>query len=314
VTWRIESRIGARDLFQYVVADGEEAMLIDTGTARTPHEVVLPALRHLGVPPDRLRLIVVTHPDLDHQGGLAGLKEAAPAAQAACGFADRGLVADPERLLRDRYGAYEDHHAVGYSDAEKVWIRSLYGAPAAVDVTWSGGEVVAVGDRKLEVMRAPGHSAGHLMIWDPTTRQLFSSDAIHGRMCPAADGAPALPPTYEEVDAYVESIGTVESLGVAELHSGHWPQRTGEDVLAFLGESRDFVAALDTAVLERLERPAGLRELCEHAEQRLGPFGADPVNLMFAVHGHLRRLVSRGAVRVDSLRRPPIFSAHESLS
>jgi hypothetical protein len=127
-------------------------------------------------------------------------------------------------------------------------------------------------------------------------------------MCPAADGTPALPPTYEEIDHYLATIDLVSGLGAAELHSGHWPLRRGAEIAEFCRESRAFVEAMDAALLERLEAPATLRQLCDHAEERLGPFNADPVNLMFAVHGHLRRMSRRGQARpVDAAERPPRY-------
>jgi glyoxylase-like metal-dependent hydrolase (beta-lactamase superfamily II) len=308
-TWRIASLIGPRNLFQYLLADeGGDALLVDAGTSVTPREAILPALRRVGVAPERVRFVVVTHPDLDHQGGLAGLKDALPNALAACGFADRGLVANPERLVTDRYGAYEDEHAVGYSATDKRWMRALYGAPVTIDVTFAGGERIELGERRLRAHHAPGHSAGHLVLHEPASGLLFSSDAIHWRMCPAADGSPALPPTYEDVDPYLETIELVEALEPSQLHSGHWPARTGPEIHAFCAESREFVAALDAALVERLENPATLRELCEHADRAVGPFGADPVNLMFVVHGHLRRLVRREDVDVvDRSERPPRY-------
>jgi glyoxylase-like metal-dependent hydrolase (beta-lactamase superfamily II) len=309
-TWRIASLIGPRNLFQYVIADETgDAVLIDAGTSATPREAILPALGRIGVAPERVRFVVVTHPDLDHQGGLAALVEALPNARAACGFADRGLVANPERLVTDRYGAYEREHGVGYSPAEKRWMRALYGAPVTVDVSFAGGETLELGDRRLDVLHAPGHSAGHLIVHERESGMLFSSDAVHWRMCPAADGSPALPPTYEEVDPYLETIALVEELEPAELHTGHWPARTGADVRRFCAESREFVAALDTVLEERLASPSTLRDLCEHADKLLGPFGADPVNLMFAVHGHLRRLLRTDRIEVvDVLERPPRYA------
>jgi glyoxylase-like metal-dependent hydrolase (beta-lactamase superfamily II) len=307
-TWRIESLIGPRSLFQYVLAgDGRtgEALLVDTGTSATPRDAILPALRSLGIRAESVRYLVVTHPDLDHQGGLGILKQELPTALAACGFADRGLVSEPERLVTDRYGAYEAEHGMGYSSAEKESIRRLYGSPVSIDRTFAGGEQIELGDRKLTVLHAPGHSAGHLVLYEAASGVLFSSDAVHWRFCPAADGTAALPPTYEDVEAYVATIELLESVAPNELHSGHWPARKGTQVLGFLRESREFVGALDAALQERLDAPSTLHQLCEHVEMRLGPFGADPVNLMFAVHGHLRRLVRRGDVRALDLRECP---------
>ena len=43
-TWRIESLIGPRNLYQYLLAsESGEALLVDAGTSATPEEVILPA-------------------------------------------------------------------------------------------------------------------------------------------------------------------------------------------------------------------------------------------------------------------------------
>jgi hypothetical protein len=43
-------------------------------------------------------------------------------------------------------------------------------------------------------------------------------------------------------------------------------------------------------------------------DERLGPFGSDPINLMFVVHGHLRRMQREGrAVVVTPGERPPRY-------
>lgn len=306
--WRIATMIGERDLFQYLLAgDDGRALLVDTGTARTPHEAILPALRDLGVAGDDVAVVVVTHPDLDHQGGLAALREALPRARMACGFHDLALVGVPEQLVADRYGAYEHAHAVGYDDADRRWMRSLYGAPVWIDLPLSGGEALALGNRTLRFLHAPGHSAGHLMVHEPASGALFTSDAVHGSFIPAADGSRALPPTYEEIDPYLATIDAVAALNPSVIHSGHWPIREGEAIAAWLAESRAFVAAVDAALAERLEAPATLRELCDHVHDRLGPYASGPVALMFAVHGHLRRMVRRGRAAVDVLAAPPRF-------
>jgi glyoxylase-like metal-dependent hydrolase (beta-lactamase superfamily II) len=307
-TWRLESLVGPRNMFQYLIADGGEAIIVDAGMSDTPRDVILPAMRAVGIDRAEVTMVVVTHPDVDHQGGLAGLRDVLANAVAACGFADRMMVAEPERLLTDRYGAFEAEHEVGYPDADKAWMRANYGARAAVEVGLAGGETIAVGNRRLTARHAPGHSPGHLVLHEPATGLLFSSDAVHWRMCPAADGSPALAPTYEEVDDYLETIDMLESLAATELHSGHWPIRAGAEIAEFMAASRAFVERMDAALAERLERPATLAELCDHADQRLGPFGCDPVNLMFAVHGHIRRMLRAGKAAVVGVgERPPRY-------
>jgi glyoxylase-like metal-dependent hydrolase (beta-lactamase superfamily II) len=308
-TWRLASLLGNRNVFQYVISgEGGETVLIDTGTSDTPREVIMPALRHLGLRPSRVATVIVTHPDADHQGGLAALQETLPAARFMCGFEDVGLVSSPDRLLEERYGAYRPLHGMGYSASELSELRSICGGAATINFGLVGGERLDLGGRSLTVLHAPGHSAGHLVVHEPASGLLFSSDAIHGRMIPAADGTPALPPTYEDVDAYLSTVDMIAGLGPTELHSGHWPALTGEDIQGWLGESRSFVGTVDEVIRGWAVEPVSLRELCQEVEGRLGPFGADSVNLMFIVHGHLRRLLRTGAAEVDLGQSPPRFA------
>jgi hypothetical protein len=145
-------------------------------------------------------------------------------------------------------------------------------------------------------------------VHEPASRLLFASDAIHGRMIPAADGTAALPPTYEDVDAYLATIDMVGKLAPTELHTGHWPALAGEDIHGWLAVSRSFVGTVDEVIRGCAVEPISLRELCQEIEARLGPFGADSVNLMFIVHGHLRRLLRIGAAEVDLDQSPPRFA------
>ena len=182
-TWRLQGRVGPRNVYQYLVAsaDRDELLLIDTGTAETPREVVLPALRRLGLAAADLRLVVVTHPDVDHQGGLAGLREACENALAARAGSPTGRwSATPRSCSLDRYGCYVEH-ALGMTADEIRWVRANYGARVEIDVTFSGGESLQIGERRLDVLPAPGYAAGHLVLFEPETGLLFSSDAVHWR-------------------------------------------------------------------------------------------------------------------------------------
>jgi glyoxylase-like metal-dependent hydrolase (beta-lactamase superfamily II) len=311
-SWRIESRLGERNVFQYVLAsdDGSELLLVDTGTSRMATDAILPVLDYLGFEPRSLRFLVVTHPDLDHQGGLAVLRDAVPSAVTACGFADRALVARPEQLLTDRYQPYLREHGVGFGEEDLAWMRANYGAPVEIDLTLAGGETLRVGDRMIEVIHAPGHSAGHLMLHEPGSGLLFSSDAIHWKMCPAVDGSPAMCPTYEDVDAYLETIARAQALTPVELHSGHWPVQSGPEIAEFLTTSREFVVRVDEVLMARLDRPASLAELCDEVQQSVGPWKSDTHMLMFVVHGHLRRLVrGRQVDLIDAGSPPPRYRA-----
>lgn len=296
-TFALNGRVGDRLLFTYLFVGDGEALLLDTGDATTPGSVILPALAELGVGPEALSYVLITHPDVDHQGGLARMLEFAPEAVSLCGFEDRAMVSDPERMLEQRYRAYAEH-GLDYDDEQLAEIRADYGAPVEIAATLLGGESIRLGARELRVHHGPGHAAGHLMLEDPELGALFISDAVHGRFSPAVDGTPALPTTYEAVDDYLRTIERVREIAPAAMYSGHFePLRAGA-VSEFLDQSTAFVGELDEFILGAIDpEPLTLGALCDQAAAHFGPFSAPAFVFMFTIHGHLRRLARRGDVQ-----------------
>jgi hypothetical protein len=92
------------------------------------------------------------------------------------------------------------------------------------------------------------------------------------------------------------------------MHSGHWPMRSGREVISFLDDSRGFVEAVDAVLRARLAEPATLAELCQQVQLEAGPWDSEPAMLRFAVAGHVRRLVQGGdVIAVEAGIRPPSY-------
>jgi glyoxylase-like metal-dependent hydrolase (beta-lactamase superfamily II) len=292
---QIRSRFGDRDLLQYVFL-GERTVLLDTGIDTTPATAILPYLQGLGVAPRQLHLAITLHPDLDHQGGNAELRQAHPAIALACHELDRALIEDLEALFRRRYEHLVKEHGLGLDPR----LRPLAGKPVNIDVALRGGERIHLGPGwELEVWHLPGHSAGHLGLYDSRHRALFSSDAVQAAGCPSVHGGLALAPTYYSVDAYLATIHFLEHKPIEHLYSGHWPDAHGPHVIRFLEESRAFVERAEERVIAELGRAgaagASLGELACRLGPQLGTWPAETHTiLMFALYGHLERLTQRG--------------------
>lgn len=305
-TFEIASTFGERRLHQHLLVGSDgSAVLLDAGAARTPQAVIVPALAEAGIAPRDLRWLVVTHPDVDHRGGASGLLRIAPGCRVVCGFEDVPMVRDPEALVTDRYQAHAVEHGLDLGREERAAVLAESGESIAVEWGLFGGERLPLPGRRLDVLHVPGHAAGHLAIVDRESSDVFMADAVHGRRSPAVDGGPALPPTYEDVDAYLASIQQIRALAPERLLSGHVPVLEGEEASAFLDDSAAFVGELDELLLNELRRPIDLGQLCVAADGAFGPFTAGPAMFRFAVHGHLRRLVRRGTIAlVDAHERP----------
>ncbi|PYV23109.1 MAG: hypothetical protein DMG24_14850 [Acidobacteria bacterium] len=283
--YQIQSLYGGRNLFQYLFV-GDNVVVVDTGIAQTPEQVIFPYMDRLKIRPEQLTLAVTTHADLDHQGGNDAIKRVSPRAWLACGEADRALIEDPRALYDRRYNFLREEHDVGF-DPEP---HPDAGRPRKMDVCFTGGERIRLRDDwALEVLHVPGHSQGHLALYDPKHRAAFVGDAIHGRGCPKAAGGLAIPVTYYRVDIYLSTLRYFESLAIDVLYSGHWPTMRGEQVRDFIAESRQTVELLDRVILAGLEKHrAGLtmKELIDVVATVVGEWPPESWTLaMFSVKG-----------------------------
>lgn len=295
--FRIESVFGGRPLHLYLLRGSNRSVLLDSGASVTPEEVLLEALKDLG-PPD---LLIVTHPDLDHQGGTPSLREVYPNLTLACGAGDEELVSHPRRLVAERYSAFEYDHGVGFPTEEKPRLLELAGGRGVpVDRTFSGGERLALSeDWVIEIVHIPGHSPGHLGIYDPRSLCAITQDAVQGSDYPQADGSPwALMPTYYDVEPYLRTVGVLESLHLQVLHTGHWPKSEGTGVAQFLKASREYALKADRTVFETLEGgKTRLAEIMDAALPLLGRWDRSAIgDFACSVHGHLQRMIDVGLV------------------
>ena len=302
--YQIQSLYGGRNLFQYLFV-GDNVVLVDTGIASTPETIIFPFFDKLKLKPQQLTLAVTTHADLDHQGGNDAIKQISPGTMLSCGEADRELVENPESLYGKRYNFLKEDHEVGFEGDPSPDA----GRHRHMDVTFSGGERIHLGENWwLEVLRVPGHSQGHLALYDPVFGALFAGDAVQGRGCPKATGEMAIPVTYYHVDTYLSTIRHFERLPLSVLYTGHWPVMRGEEIQDFFSESRHTVEFVDRVILRRLQKqPSGLtmKELIKEVAEAVGDWPDDGVFLaMFPIKGHMDRLVQQGKAKLEVGSRP----------
>jgi glyoxylase-like metal-dependent hydrolase (beta-lactamase superfamily II) len=169
---------GVRFLFnQYLVEDGERRILIDAGAAGSIGQTgQLPqALAALGLKPDKIDAVIVTHMHQDHMGGLVlGGKNNYPEAELYIDRRDIAHWTDPAK----RSGAPE-YLQTSFRMAEEV-VR-LYPRLQAID-----GEREIM--RGVSIVDLTGHTPGHIgvRVEDGGKSMIMVSDMIFPVVHPAA--------------------------------------------------------------------------------------------------------------------------------
>ena len=297
----LEGEVGGRPL-QLIYLKGETAsLLMDTGCAHDPSKFISPQIEQTGSSIAELTWCLNTHPDVDHTGGNYELKQLAPHTILACGEADRHICQGPESLMLYRYDVYRADHQIFYQGNTRAWVERESGRPQPIEVTFRGGEHIRLSpDWEVELILVPGHSKGHLAIYDPLHVALYGADAIHGKGCRGLDGTMKLCPTYENVDDYLGTISLIERLPVSTYVGCHWPISRGKEISAFCNESREFVERTERLISEMLETPHSLQELCISLGPCLGDWArANDLELVYALNGHVRRLITTKRIKAS---------------
>lgn len=298
---RIDTPLGERRCSVYLLVGEDGALLIDTGLAGAVASSILPYLAEIGLDPERVRLVLISHADIDHCGDAAAAKAAFPRALLACHRDDAAEIGSLDTMVTRRYGQFAADHGIDDSPATKAWYAEA-GHFAPPDLLLAGGESMRLGpDWTVAFVHVPGHSRGHLAVWDPRSRSAIAIDAALGRTVPTAAGAPAFPPTYRDVDSYLGTLARLAALAPELLLTAHYPTMDREQGRAFLAESREFAEAAERATLETLRAsgPLPTAEVLRRVGPLVGPWPVEDVlgALAFPLVGHLERLEALGSVR-----------------
>jgi glyoxylase-like metal-dependent hydrolase (beta-lactamase superfamily II) len=307
---RIESVFGPRPFAQYLLR-GERAMLVDTGIVSTPGDVIIPFFEQVALAPESLTYVLTSHADVDHFGGNSSLREAAPQAIFCASALDTPIITDRERAMVERYGWYAEHGPEADYDAEtKGLLAGGMGPDTDIDLELIGGEWIRLGPAlRVQILTLPGHSAGHLGVWEPDTRTAIVIDAVLGNGLYNFDHEIIHPPPYQDAAAYESTIAQLRALEPERLLTAHYDVIEGGEVADFLDTSATFVArARDaTRTTVKANGTVTLVDLLAQLGPELGPFTSFPNELAGPIRSHLRELVAEGVVETVPGARPPAW-------
>ena len=162
----------------YVLARGSDLAVVDTGVSGSEVDI-LTAIETLGGDWDDVQHVILTHAHGDHVGGLEAVLANAPGATGHAGTADLGRISAPREIN-------------GLEDGDEVF--------------------------GLQIIGTPGHTPGHISVYDEASRLLLAGDAMNGE-----DGGitGANPRFTDDMDLASDSIRRLSSRTVDTVLFGH---------------------------------------------------------------------------------------------
>jgi len=267
----------------YLLVEGDQAAIIETGTAHSAPRVA-EVLAHKGLSPESVRYVIPTHVHLDHAGGASAMLELCPNAELVVHPRGARHMIDPTKLVasaKEVYGEaafdemYGEIHAIDESRVQAMEDRGR----------------LALAGRVLEFRDTPGHAKHHFCIYDEASNGWFTGDTFGiSYENFLVDGHRFLMPTTTPVqfdpDALVNSIELIMSyepdfaylthFGAIRIEPGHalgLVQQIGDyrDIAEHHADAPDRVAALEKALTDYT-----LARLDALGAQHLDRLAADP--------------------------------------
>jgi hydroxyacylglutathione hydrolase len=143
-------------------AKTKRAICIDPGDAS---DDIVSAIDKHGF---ELQAIACTHAHLDHVGGVTALKERKPEARVIIHSADEPLYMELPN----------QPSWLGIPQAQWAEYGFDYAQPPQVDEYWSDGQTYQVGELSFKVIHCPGHTPGHVVLFEPTEKKVFVGDCL----------------------------------------------------------------------------------------------------------------------------------------
>ncbi|MER3410552.1 MAG: hypothetical protein C4306_10805, partial [Thermoleophilia bacterium] len=201
---------------------------------------------------------------------------------------DRRWIEQNTAMLNENYCWYEQYGFTIPGEA-KEWIARELGGDCPIDLGLQDGETVRLApDWRVEVLHLPGHTPGHLGLWDRRSGALIAIDAVLEAGIYDRAGRRLIPPRIYDLAAYRRTIRLLRSLDAELLLTAHYPVMEREAARAFLERSLRFTEELEAVVRKGLAAGlTNLKELADRAIETLGPYPEFAVELAASVRACL---------------------------
>jgi hydroxyacylglutathione hydrolase len=187
-------RFSNRAANAYLVRGKSRTIMIDVGlSSNFPH--LLQCLEYVGCPPDKIDMVILSHEHLDHIG-------------AAWLFNEQRTIVAAHRLAANKIMLRDD-----FSMLRKMFNEP--NKPIDVDIWLEEGNLLDLGDFRLNVMYTPGHTSACISLFDQDKGLLFAADTLMpGGVMGGVFGSGS-------ISDYIQSLERLKGLNSKILLSGH---------------------------------------------------------------------------------------------
>ncbi len=241
----------------YLISGNSGYLLVDTGwNTESSYTALKEGMKEIGANIKDIYRVLVTHIHPDHFG-MAGRIKQISGADIAMHEIERGVI-DSRYISMDELlqQTLETLTANGTPHDDMVNMRDAtvglehFVNPKYPDTLLHGGETITTGAFTFRVIWTPGHSAGHVCLYEPDRKILLSGDHVLPTITPNISVHPQS--AGNPLGDYIESLHELKHLDVELVLPGHDEPFTGfvprvDEIIRHHGErNREILSTIES--------------------------------------------------------------------
>jgi glyoxylase-like metal-dependent hydrolase (beta-lactamase superfamily II) len=240
----------------YVVVD-KKNILIETGSSSS-HENLVEGLHQIGLKPEDIDEIIVSHIHLDHSGGAGLFMEKYPKANIWVNSKGARHLIDPYKLVEGSRGVYGDYF-------EDMFFPVVPIPESRVHVVQDGESLIINDDRALIFYDTPGHALHHSAIYDTGSKGIFTGDSagLYFKSFLKQFGIdvclPSTTPTQFDPKAMIKTLDHLLNLNPKYLFFTHFGM--SDDASSILSQVQDWMELFGDEAINYYKETRSLKSL-----------------------------------------------------
>ncbi|MHA1727721.1 MAG: MBL fold metallo-hydrolase [Promethearchaeota archaeon] len=227
----------------YLIKIDDKNILIDAGYSHEEwkRELYSAFDKELGISIEDIDYCIVTHEHIDHIGLIKDFKQDNPDIKICMHefvyeIAKLGLNDEKYKKFEDQAREMADQIIkYGLGEKEGNFLAQMFSSrPMRIDylkpdITLKDNDEISFGTEKLKIIWTPGHSLGHICIFNEKQKHLFSGDHVLSRITPHI-GMFGIPEIIEQnpnynfkniLKLYLQSLDRIDELRPKIMFPGH---------------------------------------------------------------------------------------------